>query len=348
MRIAITVDPIIPVPPRLYGGIERIVDFLSRGLVARGHEVSLLANPESRTTARLIPYGTPPHFGIRARVTELESVARTLWGMRKDLDVIHSFGRLAALVPVLPVRGLPKIQSYQRRIVPWRSVRIATLLGGESMMFTGCSTSVYRPNGASPPAGTWATVYNGVELARYTFREKVPADAPLAFLGRLERIKGPHNAIRIARSAGRRLIIAGNKVETGDEPDYFERQIQPALDAGDVDYIGPVNDEQKDNLLGGCGALLMPIEWDEPFGIVMAESLACGTPVIGFARGSVPEVIRDGMTGFVVNSSDDAAYAVTRLDQLSRANVRADCEARFSDTAIVNAYEEIYHRMAGA
>src|SRR6476659_9243128 len=175
MRIAITVDPIIPVPPRVYGGIERIVDFLTRGLVERGHEVTLIAHPESRTGGRLIPYGTPPHFGPRPRASELRAVGGILWRMRNDVDVVHSFGRLAALIPVLPLRRLPKIQSYQRRIVPWRSVRIATILGGESMTFTGCSTSVYRSNGKPPIAGSWTTIFNGVELDRYTFVESVPA-----------------------------------------------------------------------------------------------------------------------------------------------------------------------------
>jgi glycosyltransferase involved in cell wall biosynthesis len=168
MRIAITVDPVIPVPPRLYGGIERVVDFLTRGLVARGHEVTLLAHPESSTGGTLVPYGTPPHFGMRARAAELGAVGSALWAMRNDLDVVHSFGRLAALIPVLPLRGLPKVQSYQRRLVPWRSVRIATIVGGKSMMFTGCSSSVYRSNGEPPPAGNWTTVFNGVELSRFS------------------------------------------------------------------------------------------------------------------------------------------------------------------------------------
>jgi glycosyltransferase involved in cell wall biosynthesis len=348
MRIAITVDPIIPVPPRVYGGIERIVDFLTRGLVARGHEVTLIAHPESRTGGRLIPYGTPPHFGAGPRASELRAVGGTLWGMRNDLDVVHSFGRLAALMPVLPLRGLPKIQSYQRRIVPWRSVRIATILGGRSMKFTGCSTSVYQPNGKPPAAGSWTTVFNGVELGRYAFAETVPADAPLAFLGRLERIKGVHNAIRIARAAGRKLIIAGNRVDSGEAAGYFERDIAPALRNGEIEYIGPVDDAQKNELLGKSAALLMPVEWDEPFGIVMAESLACGTPVIGFARGSIPEVIRDGVNGFVVRDCDQAVKAVAGLDQLSRSATRADCEARFGDAVIVGRYEDIYRRMAGA
>jgi glycosyltransferase involved in cell wall biosynthesis len=226
-------------------------------------------------------------------------------------------------------------------------VRIATLTGGESMRFTGCSTSVYSPRGKRPPAGKWTTVFNGVELSRYTFREGLPADAPLAFLGRLERIKGVHNAIRIARAAGRRLIIAGNRVTDGDEPHYFEKEVEPALRDGDVDYIGAVDDARKDEMLGSCAALLMPIEWDEPFGIVMAEALGCGTPVIGFSRGSVPEVIRHGVTGYVVRDVDGAVEAVARLDRISRSAVRSDCETRFSDVAIVGAYESLYERMAG-
>jgi glycosyltransferase involved in cell wall biosynthesis len=265
--------------------------------------------------------------------------------MRNDLDVVHSFGRLAALLPVLPIRRLSKIQSYQRRLVPWRSVRIATIAGGDSMMFTGCSTSVYSPRGKKAPAGRWKTIFNGVELSRYAFRENVQPDAPLAFLGRLERIKGVHNAIGIARAAGRQLIIAGNRVHSGDEPDYFEKEIEPALKQGDVSYIGAVDDAQKNDLLGKCSALLMPIEWDEPFGIVIAEALACGTPVIGFSRGSVPEVIRHGVTGFVVRNIDEAAAAVGRLDRVSRSDARADCEARFSDVAIVAAYEALYEQM---
>src|SRR5215469_16494747 len=160
MRIVITNDPIIPVPPSGYGGIERIVDFVIRGLTARGHEVTLLANPSSDTPATLVPYGAPPHTGVGARTTELWQVASYLVRNRRRYDLVHSFGRLAALVPVLPMRGLPKIQSYQRR-VPWRSVRIAAHLAGESIRFTGCSTSLYRGG----RGGYWTTVFNGAPMA---------------------------------------------------------------------------------------------------------------------------------------------------------------------------------------
>jgi glycosyltransferase involved in cell wall biosynthesis len=175
---------------------------------------------------------------------------------------------------------------------------------------------------------------------------RVAADAPLVFLGRVERIKGPHHAIAIARRAGRRLVIAGNRVADADDAGFFEREIAPHVDDDAVRYVGPVDDVQKNQLLGGAAALLMPIEWDEPFGIVMAEALACGTPVIGFPRGSVPEVIVDGKNGFRCRDIDEAATAAGRLDGIDRVAVRADAERRFGHDAIVDEYERLYAEMA--
>lgn len=344
LQIAITADPYLPVPPKLYGGIERVIDFLARGLAARGHEVTLFAHPESRTAGRLVPYGAPPHFGARARLAELWQVGAGLWRGRAEVDLVHSFGRLAALLPVLPIRRLPKIQSYQRATVPWRGVRAAARLAGDSIRFTGCSSSVYKDR-SGPRAGTWHTVFNGVPIAKYDFVPRVPPDAPLVFLGRLEPIKGAHHAIAIARQSGRQLIIAGNRVEEGAGARYFDDQIAPALDGRQITYWGPVDDTQKNGLLGAAAALLMPVEWAEPFGIVMAEALACGTPVIGFPLGSVPEVVRDGVTGYLCRTPADAVSAVGRIDRLDRSAARADCEARFSDRAIVDAYERLYAEM---
>ena len=343
MHVGITVDPNFPVPPTLYGGIERIVDFLARGLVTRGHRVTVFAHPESRTAGELVGYGVPPHTGVCARVTELAQVGAGLWRRHRELDVVHSFGRLAALVPVLPYRRLAKLQSYQRDQVPWRSIGIASRLAGRSIRFTGCSTSVYA--GGPAGVGRWHTVFNGADLSKYHFSASVDPDAPLAFLGRLERMKGAHSAIEIARLAGRRLVIAGNKVTDGPEPDYFDREIAPHVDGDRVRYVGPVNDEQKNELLGSSAAFLMPIEWEEPFGIVMAEALACGTPVIGFPRGSVPEVVRDGVNGFVCGGVSDAVAAVGRIAAISRAAVRRDCEERFSDDVIVDAYVALYREL---
>jgi glycosyltransferase involved in cell wall biosynthesis len=348
LRIAMTVDPYLPVPPEHYGGIERLVDLLVRGLVERGHELTLVAHPESRPPSgvTLVPYGAPPHFGPRARSRELWQVGRALFSRRRRVDVIHSHGRLAALLPVLPARRIAKVQTYQRDHVPWRSVRRAAALAGRSICFVGCSDSVARGRPARAGGVCWRRIWNAVELERYPFRPSVAPDAPLAFLGRLERIKGTHHAIAIARQAGRRLVIAGNRV--ADDDGYFEREVAPFVDGDRVRYVGPVDDPAKAALLGEAGALLMPVEWEEPFGIVMAEALACGTPVVGFARGAVPEVVRDGVTGFVCRTVDEAAARVAELPAIDRAAARADCEARFSARAYVDAYEALYRELIEA
>ncbi len=345
MRIVITADPYLPVPPRLYGGIERVIDLLVRGLTARGHHVTLFAHPDSCTTATLKPYGVPPHTTRGARARELAQVGGGLWALRHSVDVVHSFGRLAALLPVLPLQELPKIQSYQRP-VPWNGVRRAARVARGSLLFTGCSTSLYAGGEAQGGAAQWRTVFNGVDMSRYEAVADVPDDAPLVFLGRIEPIKGPHHAIAIAKRARRRLVLAGNIPANGPDATFFQREIAPHIDDTSVQYVGPVDDEQKNCLLGAAAALLMPIEWEEPFGIVMAEALACGTPVIGFPRGSVPEVVVPGMNGFHAAGIDEAAAAVARIPEIDRRAVRADAERRFGDGAIVSAYERLYAEVA--
>jgi glycosyltransferase involved in cell wall biosynthesis len=335
-----TVDPYIPVPPSGYGGIERVVDMLVRAFIQRGHDLTLLAHPDSRTPARLIPYGTPPHVGAIPRATELAHAAAAIWRHRRA-DVIHSFGRLAALLPVLPLRNVIKVQSYQRESIPWRSIARATALAGPSLAFTGLSAGMYRGKPAAG-VGRWTTIPNGVETSRYTFQASVPPEAPLMFLGRIEAIKGTHHAIAIAKGARRQLIIAGNCPSGAEHARYFNRQIAPHIDGSDVVYLGEVDDRQKNAWLGRAAALLMPIEWEEPFGIVMTEALACGTPVIAFRRGSVPDVIRDGVNGFSCSTVAEAIEAVRRVAEIDRAAVRADCEARYDVHELVALYERVY------
>jgi glycosyltransferase involved in cell wall biosynthesis len=344
LHIAVTVDPYIPVPPKFYGGIERAVDIVVRGLAARHHTITLFAHPESTVACKLIPYGNPPHFGLKPRVTELSQVGYRLWRHRNDFDVVLSWGRLAALLPVLPVNSLPKLQRYCRPSVPWNSIRIASRIAGQSIGFIGASGSVYR-DGLRRGKGQWHTIYDCVELNKYTFVPSLPPDAPYVFLGRIERIKGTHDAIAIARRAGHRLVIAGNRVNSPEAEEYFNNEIAPHIDGDRVVYVGPVDDAQKNEILGRARTLLMPVDVEEAFGIVMAEAMACGTPVIGFARGSVPEVIVDGLTGFVCRDVDEALTAVGRLDEIDRAAVRADCEARFADTVVVEAYDRLCREM---
>ncbi|MBX9745639.1 MAG: glycosyltransferase family 4 protein [Hyphomonadaceae bacterium] len=334
MRIALTADPELPVPPRLYGGIERIVDMLARGLTARGHDVTLFAHPDSATAGRLVAW---PGGESRSLIDTLRNAAMLATRVAAErFDVLHSFSRLAYLMPTLPSR-LPKIMSYQREISP-RTTRLAHALSRGTLEFTAISR--WMMAGVSD-IGRWHLVPNGVELSTYTFAPTVAPDAPLVFLGRIEEIKGPHLAIEIARRVGRRLVIAGN-IPT-DKRAWVEANVLAHVDGTNVTYAGPVDDTAKNALLGSAFAFLMPILWEEPFGIVMAEALACGTPVIGLRRGAVPEVVVDGVTGFVRDDIAGLVAALSKVRSLSRAACRADAEARFSADPIVDAYETIYH-----
>jgi glycosyltransferase involved in cell wall biosynthesis len=260
--------------------------------------------------------------------------------LRGRYDLVHSFGRLAYLLPVLP-GSVPKLMSYQREISP-RSVVWGERLSRGTLHFSGCSKFLIRPWADQP---NWHVVYNAAPASAYTLQATVADGAPLVFLGRVEEIKGPHIAISVARAAGVPLVIAGNVPEGEREQAFFHRYIEPEIDDTSVCYVGPVDDAQKNELLGRARALLMPILWHEPFGIVMAEALACGTPVIGFARGAVPEVIQDGVTGFVCASQEDMVAAVRGLPGIDRTACRRDMEARFSEDVMVEAYVRVYREM---
>jgi len=336
MRIVLTADPEIPVPPRLYGGIERIVDMLAQGLGDRGHKVTLFAHPDSSASCRLVPWpGRRSSSFIDTTRNAAELAIRTL---AAEVDIVHSFARVAYLTPLLRL-PIPKLMTYQRRITR-RSVSLAHALSGGTLWFSAISKWMMAE---VADIGTWRLVFNGVRLATYRFQPEPGPEAPLVFVGRVEEIKGPHLAIEVARRAGVPLVIAGNVPP--EHGGWFEAAIAPHIDGSRVRYIGPVDDEQKDALLGRARALLMPIAFDEPFGIVMAEAMACGTPVIGLARGAVPEVIDHERTGFVCKSVDEMVKAVSALHLISRSECRARTELLFSDKAIVDAYESVYQEI---
>jgi len=335
LRVVVTADPDLPVPPRHYGGIERVISLLVDGLVSRGHHVTLVAHRESRVNARLVSYADAVD-GVLATLLNAATVTRTVFGERPD--VVHSFGRLATLAPVLPWR-VPKVMSYQRAVTP-RSVGWGRRLSRGTLTFVGCSRRLIRD---VPGVEAWRVIYNAVDLRRLTFAAAVRAEAPLVFLGRIESIKGVHVAIDVAKRAGRQLILAGN-VPSGHQA-YFDDAIRPHIDGTTVTYVGPVDDAAKSELLSNAAALLMPVLWEEPFGIVMAEALACGTPVIGFARGAVPEVVDDGVTGIVCGDEREMAQAVGRIASLSREACRRAAETRFSQRALVDAYVSLYEQL---
>jgi len=338
LRIIITVDPEIPVPPFHYGGIERVVYMLVCGLAERGHEVHLFAHPESKTPAKLIPWRgrkSSSFLDTMLNALQIKNYVKEIGG----IDIIHSFSRLAYLL-FLMKSSIPKIQSYQRHINP-RSIRMGIILGGKTLTFTAVSASCART--ANFVGGKWSIIYNGTSLNAYDFIPKVSSDAPLVFLGRVERIKGAHTAIKVAKITGRRLIIAGNHAVSGKEYEYFSKEILPHCDGKNVIYAGPVNDKQKNELLGSSAALLFPIEWEEPCGIVVSEAFACGTPVIAFSRGSVPEVVKHKVTGFICNTIDEMVEAVKDISSIERLNCRKNAEGLFSDKVIISKYEDAYY-----
>jgi glycosyltransferase involved in cell wall biosynthesis len=191
--------------------------------------------------------------------------------------------------------------------------------------------------------GRWEAVYNAIEFEKYTLKEQVAEDAPLMFLGRIEKIKGAHTAIKVAKATGHKLIIAGNVSPLDDERSYFEKEIKPLIDDVQIQYVGAVNDEQKNFYLGQAKALLFPIEWNEPFGMVMIEAMACGTPVIGFRKGSVPEVITDGVTGFFTNDMEKMISAVSLIHSIDRKECRLISQSRFDITIIAKRYLQLFN-----
>ncbi len=339
LRIAITADPELPVPPEHYGGIERVVHFLVERLTEAGHDVVLFAHRQSSVSCELVPYPGISSGSLRDTVRNAAIVAGRVFG--GHFDVVHSFARLQYLAPLAwhPVR---KLMSYQRPITQG-SIARAVRLFGDAIEFTACSD--WMTKGVRPLA-PWHVVYNGVPLEKYAFRPVVAADAPVVFLGRIEHIKGPHLAIEAARRAGRRIVLAGNIQP--EHQRYFDEQIQPHLDSDSVTFIGQINDRRKNELLGSAAALLMPILWDEPFGIVMAEALACGTPVVALARGAVPEVVQDGITGYVTTDVEGLAYGIERAHRLDRTECRRAAENRFGDAVIASRFEEVYRSLLHA
>ena len=344
MRILMTAEPEIEVPPATYGGVERIVDGLLRGLRAAGHHVGLVAKPGSTAPADEI-FSWPGQRSQSKSDTLINTwtLSRVVRSFKPDL--IHSYSRIAYLLPHL--RGsIPIAMSYGREPTPG-TVRLALRVAAPHVLtFTGCSeyiTALGRAIG-----GDWHSIWNFAEMDSLAFSPSVGVDAPLVFLSRVESTKGAHWAIEIARRTGRRLIIAGNHAETGEEAAYWRDQIAPWIGRDGIEYVGRVNDAQKSALLGQAKAMVVPIQWNEPFGIVFAESMACGTPVISCPRGALPEIVRPGIDGFLIRSIEEGCEAVGKLDTIDRASCRRWAVENFATPRIVQQYMDLYARMKAA
>ncbi len=347
MRILLAADPILPVPPAGYGGIERIVASLIAEFRARGHTVGLVGKAGS--PAPVDAFFPWPGENVAGRLDTLRNaLALHRAAARFRPDVLHSFARLAYLTPLQP-RRLPKLMSYQRHVGP-STVGLALRLARRgTLQFTGCSGYI-RDLGA-PCGGDWAAVPNFVDVRTYTFSPRVAPDAPLVFLSRMDAIKGPHLAIAIARASGRRLILAGNRPVAGPDAAYFDREVAPHLGQPGIEWIGEVNDVRKNALLGQAAALLLPIQWDEPFGIVYAEALACGTPILTCARGAAPEIVEPGKTGLFFATVEEGVAAVAGLGALDRAACRRRAETHYDVQVCAGQYLALYREriaLAGA
>jgi len=343
VKILFSVDPEIPVPPVLYGGIERIVDGLIRELRRRGHEVALVAHPESSCPVEsLFAWPTSRSGGAMNCLQNTSALLKAVGNFAPD--VVHSFSRLGYLLPLL-LRRQPAVMSYQRQ-TGGRKLAVMAALGGRTFAFTACSDHIAAMGRGA--GGRWTAIPNFADTSFYHLVPQVPEDAPLVFLSRIEPIKGAHLAIEAARRSGKRLIIAGNKVDTPAGRHYWATEIEPHLHSGSIDYVGAVNDEQKRQLLGSAVAMIVPVQWDEPFGIVFAEALACGTPVISSPRGALPEIIREGIEGFLVRNVEEAVSAIGALGKIPRRACRARCEEKFSLRVVTDSYVEVYHRVSAS
>jgi glycosyltransferase involved in cell wall biosynthesis len=343
MRIA-QVPPLYEaVPPRFYGGTERVVSHLTDALVDLGHEVTLFASAEARTRAELVKVRdqairldpAPLKSDLAAHMSMLCDVRRRA----REFDVIHFHTdmihfpffedmperTLTTLHGRLDLKDLPGV--YWR----WNQFPLVSI-----------SDSQRRPLAFANWNGT---VHHGMKADLYA--PNFEPGGYLTFLGRISPEKRPDRAIAIAKRLGVPLKIAA-KVDPADTR-YYQEQIEPLLLGQKlVEYIGEISDDQKSEFLGGASALLFPIDWPEPFGLVMIEAMACGAPVIAYGCGSVPEIVEEGLTGFIVQDEDEAAAAVSRLDRLDRRAIRRRFEERFSATAMARRYLDLYAGLGAA
>jgi glycosyltransferase involved in cell wall biosynthesis len=342
MRIAQVAPLYESVPPKLYGGTERVVSFLTEELVRMGHEVTLFASGDSETSARLVP-GCPKALwrdaGCKETLPQHVKLMELVFADVSRFDLIHFHCDYLHL-PLLRRLPCPSLTTLHGRVdIP----EVRTLFEEYAdIPLASISESQRRPI----PASNWqGTVHHGLPRDLHPFSDK--AEGYLAFLGRISPEKRLDRAVEIARRTGRRLKIAAKLY--ADEDDYYRETIEPLLmqSRDFVEFVGEVGGRDKDEFLGKADALLFPIDWPEPFGLVMIEALACGTPVIAWREGSVSEVIEDGVTGFIVEHIDEAVSAVNRLQWLDRHDCRHAFESRFDAARMAEEYVAIYRRLAG-
>lgn len=340
MRVAQIAPLWESVPPPAYGGTELIVSLLTDELVCRGHEVTLFASGDSHALAKLQPGCetalrsldvTPQTYAVQ----EQAQLSR-VFGSAHEFDIIHSHVDFAAF-PYADLVKTPVVHTLHGALL---SAVERVFIQYAHQNFVSISNAQRRPQLG---INYVATVYNAISTDKFTFYPQA-ADPPyLAFLGRMSPEKGPHLAIEIAKRAGWPLKMAG-KVDAADR-DFFEQEIAPNFDGQQIEFLGEANHEQKNRLVGGAAAFLFPITWPEPFGLVMAESMACGTPVIAMTLGSAPEVIVEGQTGFLGHTVEDCIAAIAKIPSINRQTCRNHVLTHFDLDRMVDDYEQVYQNL---
>jgi glycosyltransferase involved in cell wall biosynthesis len=335
MRIAQLAPLAERVPPKLYGGTERVVSWLTEELIALDHEVTLFASADSVTAADLVPVwpsatrlSRPQPDPSAPIATLLEAIA----ARAQDFDIVHCHIDWIHL-PLLQRLGVPFLTTLHGRLdLPY--LRHVGRAFAEAP-FVSISHNQRQP---LPELNWVGTVYHGLPPTMFEPRNR--PEGYLAFLGRITPEKGPETAIRLAKASGLPLRIAAKIPREGNR--YFADRIQPLLDGRQIEFVGELDEKAKGPFLRNAAALLFPIDWPEPFGLVMIEAMACGTPVIAFRRGSVPEIVEDGVSGFIVESEAEALTAIGRLNELDRRRVRSEFERRFTSRRMAEDYVKIY------
>jgi glycosyltransferase involved in cell wall biosynthesis len=341
MKIAEIAPPWVRVPPERYGGIEWIVSILSDGFFDRGHDVTLYATGDSKTKARLsAPFDYPVNLGGKDFYEAVHPMAiQTMPAFLEadSYDVIHDHtGAMAACLGALS--DTPILHTLHGPFNP--DVQRLCRMISDKIYFNSISDS---QRSGCPELNYVSTIYNAVEVETYPFRAEKEDYA--LFLGRFSEDKGAHNAIFIAQQAGIPLCLAG-KLDPGADTSYFEQRIKPHIDGEKIIYKGEVDGDQKRELLAGARYLLFPIQWEEPFGLVMIEALACGTPVVASAMGSAPEIVKDGEVGVLAGAGewDEMVAAIEggRLKDIDPRRCREYVHERFSVEAMLDGYEAAF------
>jgi glycosyltransferase involved in cell wall biosynthesis len=336
MKVAMLAPPWIPVPPPGYGGIEQVIDLLTAELTERGNEVTLFAAPGTRSEAEVLsPLEGPHPDEIQTSLYEADHVASAFARMDEadaPFDVLHDHCGFTAFAFADRIET-PVIHTLHGPFTETTSAFYAR----HGHKARAVALSRYQADQAPSRLEVVAVIGNPMVVDDFPYR--ADKDGYLLWIGRFNEDKGPNRAIAAAREADAPLVLAG-PVQPGQE-EFFAREVEPHLDGDRIRYIGEVGDE-KGELYAGAEALLMPIRWPEPFGLVMTEAMACGTPVIAFPEGSAPEIVLDGETGFVVDDEHAMARAIARIGEIDPERCRDSARERFDVSAVAEAYESAY------